>query len=355
MNKSTLFIGDMHVQLKNLEDSSRVFNFIYEKASLEKCDSIVFLGDIYHTHAVLRQEVISLVQYNMSNLKKIGKPIYIIVGNHDGVSPSNITPNAIRQTLGHIVNVVDDSNGVVFKNFLLMPFTYEESKFIESVNRGSLKDKILVCHQTFNNAQYENGFYAPHGFHDQSIQQSIIIAGDIHKRQSIGKVTYLGSTYPVSSSDTNTIDNIINNIPHKAIYFINTDATEIQTFSIDFLIKNYFSITINKDNFEHTLDNIKNFSEKSLSNVVINATFEGNVNDFEDFVKKTVVYELSNVILKKSHKNLEMRQETVYNLDDSNSNIESLFKEYIFNSIPHDMEYKEKIWKMVQQLKTIQR
>jgi metallophosphoesterase superfamily enzyme len=47
-----LYVGDPHAQISNLDESERLLNFVQESANKHEVDSIVILGDLYHTFAI---------------------------------------------------------------------------------------------------------------------------------------------------------------------------------------------------------------------------------------------------------------------------------------------------------------
>jgi len=57
-----------------------------------------------------------------------------------------------------------------------LSFHKDEDQFLSKLKSG----KILFCHQTFDGAKFENGFYAPDGFDFSGIKYEKIISGHIH-------------------------------------------------------------------------------------------------------------------------------------------------------------------------------
>ena len=65
------------------------------------------------------------------------------------------------------------------------------------------EDATVVCHQTFNGGQYDNGFYAKDGIDPNLVPQPMILSGHIHAPQSFGKVWYVGAPRWRTASDAN--------------------------------------------------------------------------------------------------------------------------------------------------------
>ncbi len=194
-----LVVGDLHAQINNLEDTETILKELVRLS--KEADAVVFLGDIYHTHSVMRQEIVNLLRKYMKEIhgRQLSRP-YILIGNHDYVGPTNTSMNAVSLTLEDYAVVVDEP--YVSGNVLLVPFMPDNDRFVEECNKHP-EAKVLFCHQTFDTAQYENGFYAPGGVDQNRLLQRSIVAGHIHKRQRIEKVFYVGTPRALTSSDAN--------------------------------------------------------------------------------------------------------------------------------------------------------
>jgi DNA repair exonuclease SbcCD nuclease subunit len=83
---------------------------------------------------------------------------------------------------------------------LYVPYTSDPNLFIDTCSRSSAK--TVFCHQEFNGARYDNGFFTPHGADPSKILQNII-SGHIHTPQSFGNVWYPGSPRWRTISDAN--------------------------------------------------------------------------------------------------------------------------------------------------------
>ena len=204
-----LRLGDPHVKVSNLEESDKLMQFVVETALAHKVDRIEILGDLYHTHAILRLEVIEFWSKWLRILSDVCQ-VVVLVGNHDQSGDYNFKGHA----LGMFANY-ENKNLTIVDGFLtIQPFTYaayyhDAALFKEHVNSHA-KDgsKVLVCHQTFNGSTFENGFYAPDGMDPLELQFDTIISGHIHKQQRFGKVIYPGTARWDSVSDANQVKGI---------------------------------------------------------------------------------------------------------------------------------------------------
>jgi DNA repair exonuclease SbcCD nuclease subunit len=199
-----LRVGDPHVRPSNIDESDKLFSFIAELALKEQVDRIELLGDLFHTHAVLRLEVMEFWDSWLPHLADICKTI-VLVGNHDqsGDYTGETHALSVFHRINHknlkIVDCVRLEGAIGYVSYI-----HDKQRFIELAN--GLVDsgaKTLVCHATFNGSTFENGFYAPDGIDPDSIKANTIISGHIHKEQEFGKVIYPGTARWDSGSDAN--------------------------------------------------------------------------------------------------------------------------------------------------------
>lgn len=342
----SLLIGDLHAQLSNLGDTELLGNFIVETIKSNGVRSVIFTGDIYHNHAVLRQEIIKVVQEIMQKVSDAVMPgqIYVVVGNHDGMSPTDATVNSVRQTLGHIVQVVD-INAVENGKFTMVGFEATEEKFLKKLE-GTDPNNILICHQTFDGAKYENGFYAPGGFNAALVPQRIILAGHIHSHQLIGKVTYLGTPRAVTFGEARDLNK--DDCPWKGIYIVESENDGNVTFK--FLetpktIKRYYTLSITEGQENIPLTHVQVSTEG-------NSELRVTVNGSQDFYDKTCqeyataankVQFIPNIV-----RHIESSLESAKSLD--GFSIETALHEYVFKVNNDTDENKEKVWLHLQGL-----
>lgn len=243
-----LIIGDLHAQVSNLEDTKRLFGVWLELIRERNISHVVFLGDVYHTHAVLRQEVLYEVKCGIDRISSlVGKNnVFVLAGNHDGVSPHSVAINAVRLTLENVCRVVDDCDELVQNDVGLafLPYIYEPSSFIaksnelyKSLQYKGAKYTVLFCHQPFHGATYENGFDcdepAPH---PSDILFDKVISGHIHMEQTIGKIYYIGTPRQVSISEANQI---------KSVGIMNLSVSpNIELVSMNGYVSNYYDIEL---------------------------------------------------------------------------------------------------------------
>lgn len=199
-----LRVGDPHVKVANIEESEKLVAFIADLAIKTSVNVIEILGDLFHTHAIMRLEVLDFWLYTLEHISDICE-VRVLVGNHDLTGDSNTSISALdvfeklnRKNL-RIINTPRVEGVIGY-----CPYIHDNQKFVESANRlVDFGAKILVCHQTFSGAQYENGFYDPNGIDQTLLNFPTIVSGHIHKQQKIGKVIYPGTPRWDTISDAN--------------------------------------------------------------------------------------------------------------------------------------------------------
>lgn len=189
----TLLVGDPHIQIQKLGDGK---SFIRKLSVLAKDhERVIILGDLFHTFAVIRSEVMALwAEY----FGEYGEKTVSLVGNHDyaGQRGGNHALEVFKYSGERIVEgptVIDDIR--------YLPFMRDNSEFEESckkIERGS----VLICHQSFTGADFGNGFFAPDGASVDCVKHlKAVISGHIHRRQAFNNIWYPGVPYMHSFSE----------------------------------------------------------------------------------------------------------------------------------------------------------
>ena len=198
--KRLLLVGDVHATPSEIDDCKKLINQVRDLCVNEKVDRVVFLGDLYHTHAVVRLEVMRFWMEAFNTLAAIGDlQVSAIVGNHDRPNDSSIDFSAIDAHAG-MVDIHDAP--AVFDGILYLPYYHDASEFVK-VCSDHADVSTVICHQTFNGSKFENGFYAEGGVEPDSIPQTHVISGHIHTPQKFNKVEYIGSPRWRTVSDAN--------------------------------------------------------------------------------------------------------------------------------------------------------
>lgn len=182
----TLFVGDVHAVPEELDDCRGLLQLVSDTAKLHAVDRILFLGDVYHHHNIIRAEVLA---FWCEEFERLGRSwdTWVLVGNHDRAGEGS--PIHALLAHRHVVRVVDAP--VEDAGLLYLPYYADREAFV--VDACASKMLTLACHQTFDGATYENGFFAKDGVEPDRLPQARIISGHIHTPHHFGKVTYLGA------------------------------------------------------------------------------------------------------------------------------------------------------------------
>lgn len=276
MSKS-LIIGDLHVMPTNIQDTKKIFDKIKDLESSRKdVKRIIFTGDIFHTHNILRQDVSHFVAESFKDLSTCTRQsteIIVDTGNHDLIGPANDRVNANNLILGGVpkVIIVDRANvGYASGPYSFVPFIPNKEEFLKILDMMP-ENNIVVCHQTIDGAKYENGFYAPDGI-DLGGRKNRIIGGHIHTTMELGKnVFYVGSPRAITWSEANH---------DKGVFIINDENWEDREFiSLNDQVKCFklltatddgpvdlTSLDLNKDDVRVKVEGTQEFYERFLTN-----------------------------------------------------------------------------------------
>lgn len=201
-----LYVGDPHAKVNDLEEMVALQKFVKETAVSQNVDRIVVLGDQFHNHQQVHTDVMKFWRECLLDwtYPDHGFDVYLIVGNHDKKVGVDITDaHSLLPYVGmERVTVVDrprTEGGILY-----LPYYADVAQFLEAAKGDGKPTNTLVCHQTFDGAMYENGFYAPDGIDSNLVPQKNIISGHIHLSSEFGKVFYPGSPRWMTLSDKNT-------------------------------------------------------------------------------------------------------------------------------------------------------
>lgn len=222
-----LRVGDPHIRPSNIVEAEKLMQFILDIIKNAKVDRLEILGDLFHTHAVVRLEVLEFWDRWLQNFSDIIETV-VLVGNHDQGGDHNSDSHALtvfKRIKNERLKIID--RPTILGSFGYLPYIHSTSVLLESA-RGlaSQGAKTLVCHATFSGSQFDNGFYAPEGVNPDDIPFDTIISGHIHKEQIIanGKVDYPGTAKWDTASDANE---------HKGVWLYEHDPITGKTINRD--------------------------------------------------------------------------------------------------------------------------
>lgn len=195
-----IFVGDPHVVPNELEDSANLMAYTLEKA-IEYKATLVLMGDLHHTHSILRVEVIDFWRSYFKLCKDKGVRVISIIGNHDQKSEGASTHALVAYE--DLITVVEDF--AIIDKMLWISYTSDNDYFVKVCNDHSSLSTV-ICHATFDGARYESGFPCLNGIKQEDIPQEAIISGHIHTEGYVGNdVHYVGSPRWRSLADANQV------------------------------------------------------------------------------------------------------------------------------------------------------
>jgi DNA repair exonuclease SbcCD nuclease subunit len=339
-----LLVGDLHVQQNNIEDTGELFGLVDQILDEDKGIShVCFLGDIFHTHDVVRQEPAFFVRSKISEIaKKFGSRVawIALAGNHDYSTPSASTiDNAVRLVLGDLLTVVDSysiSLNPEFNSlpFFFIPFIGDNERFIKIVE-GISPDKILICHQTFDGSKYENNQTAPNGVDQNRVPQKLIISGHIHTKQNLknnhNEVVYVGTPRALTSNEVNQ---------KKYLTVYDSDLNIFTLHPTDHLVKQFISFEINQGDEQIAI--VPTWKAKDDVRIHVNGNQEFYVQVLEANAHLTGQARFIPNIRKELSKTLD--------LDSGEFTIDEALHKYVHEVIDVSDDLRKEIWTKLQAL-----
>lgn len=194
-------VGDLHFSRTNMM-IDRFIERVNEIMNVRKYDACVLLGDIFHTHEKIEENVLNMVIklfYTITNHCHL----YVIVGNHDYKDGQQFLTN--RHALAAFaewphVTVIDQPKIVKFgkdASVTMCPFV-PTGRFREALDKVDWKKTNMVfCHQEFEGAKM--GSVISYEGDKWSTKYPQVVSGHIHEKQNLNNgVYYPGSPYDTS-------------------------------------------------------------------------------------------------------------------------------------------------------------
>ncbi len=203
-----ILVGDPHATAASIPELNNIVDLLLELSP----PRVVFLGDLFHTHQIVHLSVLEFWRASMSRLVAAGIEVVALVGNHDMSTGHNNTVHALNSLRDLNITIVDAPK-IIGPNIVAMPY-YSNDEFLKAAS--ALDGELLICHQTFEGAKYENGFYAPNAVDAELVRASKIISGHIHTGAEFGKVWYPGTPRWMTVNDANV---------DKGIWKVSWDGT----------------------------------------------------------------------------------------------------------------------------------
>jgi hypothetical protein len=205
-----LIVGDLHLT-DNARDSHRfrIFDWIARQQAKRETAATFLLGDI--TDSKDRHSA-TLVNKIVAGLVSLKPPVYVLKGNHDYSDPKN----PFFKFLNHIegINFIIEPTVIkAIKPIALIPHFRKQDEFDQAIQDcvdkpicGNVRGTpaCFLVHQTFDGAIAESGVRLSglSAAHINFLKPRLgVYAGDVHRPQTQGPVTYVGCPYQVRFGD----------------------------------------------------------------------------------------------------------------------------------------------------------
>lgn len=256
-----LRVGDPHITVRNLEEGEKLIEFIRLKAIEYKVGCIEFMGDLMHTHAVIRVEVLDFWERAFNKLTTVC-PVLSLVGNHDqpGSKEKEQLMNALNIFNGEDLSIVNKP--MIHNNIAYIPYMSDKEQFLSVAKDLYIQGatEMLIAHQNFSIPLYSDMI------DPNLVPQKYIITGHIHEQKHFNKVLQVGTPKWDTLTDANE---------NKGIWIfehaMDGSLTYEEYISTKDVVTPITKITLNEGDAEVELDpNARNYLELVGSSAWIN-------------------------------------------------------------------------------------
>ena len=263
-----LFITDTHLGLYNDSDDwldvvLKIFKEVEYVCKNENINTIIHGGDFFHNTRSINKKTLDCANYIVNGIL-IGIKIYTIVGNHDIFYKNKIKPNSLQIFENNInVNIIDSPTE--FQNILLVPWGFDIP---------TTQAEYCYGHFGINGFKMNDSFTCSDGMEATQFSSfRKVYSGHFHKKSSISNITYLGSPYQQTFSDTNNErgfhlwdDGELLFIESSHPLFLKVEANNIDESKIPGnIIKLLFESGYDSDKTIEIIDKVKSLKPFTLS------------------------------------------------------------------------------------------
>lgn len=148
----------------------------------------------------------ALVNKLVHEITGLQPPVYVLMGNHDFIDPEN----PFFKFLGCVEGLyfVTEPTWLEDHKVAMIPHQPDQAAFDRACGIIQPTAKAVFCHATFEGAISETSGGRLTGLRASLVSQkapkATLVAGDIHKPQRCGPVTYVGAPYSIRFGDDYT-------------------------------------------------------------------------------------------------------------------------------------------------------
>ena len=202
-----LITSDLHLTSRP-QDEYRwgIFRWLRVQALNREVDMICILGDVtdkkdQHPARLVNRLVSGLVELHDETKAQI----CVLKGNHDYTDPK-VPFFAFADHLDGIDFVTEPTSGTFGEGGVLLFLPHTKSYRGDWAEYDFSDYHLIFLHQTISGAIASNGFEltegVPSSIFSEKKTRAVVVSGDIHVPQKVGRVTYCGSPHPVHFGDT---------------------------------------------------------------------------------------------------------------------------------------------------------
>lgn len=317
----TIVITDTHIGARK---NSQVFHQYFEKfyndvffptIDEHNIKTIIHMGDCFDNRKSIDFKALSWgKKVIFDRAKERGIKVYLIAGNHDVYHKETNEINSIDLLLREYdnVQVISKPTEILIDNLktLFIPWINSENQSDTFKLIDDTSAEIVFGHLELNGFRVNNTIVMDHGM-DPNIFNKFkkVFSGHYHTRSDNGKVYYLGNPYEMFWSDvkdprgchifdTDTLDHIPINNPHRLFYNIYYEDTNPQLFDTreyeDKIVK---VIVRKKTDFKKYEKFIDKLYKTNLAELKIVENFDfNNIDSFEEFESENTLSILNRYI-----------------------------------------------------------
>lgn len=278
-----ILISDIHFGVRNdsaewLDNMSSYFaNFFIPllRSKVNEGVAVCILGDLFDNRQSINIDTMNIASGIIRQIAELA-PVYIMAGNHDMSRRSDSSLNSLVIVKG-IPNVVviDSYSSVHWKTSSgssrrvgFIPYTGIYSKETEAVSKSN--EDYIFLHTEVLGAIFDSGKPIKDGAVTTASPAKRIFSGHIHKRQELGKFTYIGSPYHLRRSDVGDL---------KGIYILNIDDD-----TLEFVPNRYspiFQAVTLQSLLTMTLSEFKSYITNNYTDIIVPRDKAGDIEPYE--------------------------------------------------------------------------
>jgi DNA repair exonuclease SbcCD nuclease subunit len=204
-----MICGDAHFGIRNNSTKHLDFQTTWFREELipsikkKKCESVVFLGDIFDSRINLSPLILQQVRQLFKELTSF-VDVYCILGNHDIFYRNGRDVHSLDVLTDQGVNVIEHPTvmEIADKNMLFLPWVVKNES--EEVSKLLVKDNYDACfgHIEINGFEKVKGVMEDEGFSTSLFENcNNVFSGHFHLKRDLKHINYVGTPFELTWND----------------------------------------------------------------------------------------------------------------------------------------------------------